>query len=370
MDWVVPQFDPQLGAEEALAASDCVRSKWITEGPCCAEFVQEVKKVVGVPFGVLAPNGTLAIYLALKAAGIGPGHDVIVPDLTFVGTATAVVMAGATPVFADVDPYAQMDRESVRQMIQPVLREGRPLAYLPVHLYGFACRDYIDAGWAPAIEDACQALGVEYEGKPCGSFGLASAFSFFADKIVTTGEGGFVGCHDPDLYDRLCYLRNQGRKERGSFVHPEIGQNFRMTDLQASIGLSQIRRLPELITRRRAVHARYVAELSQSVEILGPPPGSSHVPFRTVVLVEGDAQEAMTYLEKCGIQSRSVFFPLHRQPCFQNLRWKGKPYADEAFPNSNMLYRRGLCLPTFPGITDQQIEAVCREIRAFVGGAR
>jgi perosamine synthetase len=366
MAWVVPQFVPLLGEEEARAVADCVRSGWITEGPLCTQLVEEIKRIIGVKYGVLAPNGTLALYLALRACGVGHGWEVIVPDLTFIASATAVVMAGARPVFVDVNRNAQMDLRAARA----ASAAEQHTAWMPVHLYGFACNEYAadKTGWPMVIEDACQGLGVEFAGRPCGSFGDASAFSFFADKVVTTGEGGFVGTNNELVYDRLRYLRNQGRKDRGSFVHPEIGQNFRLTDVQAAIGLSQLRRFPELVARRRAIHARYTEKLNGVIDVLQPPSGSTHIPFRTVVLFP-DAAAAAKHLSEKGIEPRTVFYPLHRQPCFQYLN-RDQRHGDDKFPQANELYLRGLCLPTFPGMTDQQVDLVCEASKDFMRSGR
>lgn len=365
MSWKVPQFVPFLGEEEARSTAECVRSGWITEGPLSALFVDEIKKLAGVKYGVLAPNGTLALYLALKATGVGPGDEVLVPDLTFVASATAVVMAGARPVFVDVDQHAQMSSSAAGASI----RIGGPYkAVMPVHLYGSACAAV--AGYAPStvvIEDACQALGVEYNGRPCGSLGTASAFSFFADKTITTGEGGFVGTDDEGIYRRLRFLRNQGRENRGSFVHPEIGQNFRMTDLQAAVGLEQLRKMPEIVARKRAIYRAYADRIGSIVDLLAPSPGSTHVPFRTVAVFKRYADDAAKFLAARGVEPRSCFFPLHRQPCFAGFA-SDKRHDDRLFPQANWLWDRALCLPTFAGMTEEQIDVVCSAVKDFVRG--
>lgn len=357
--WVVPQFVPFLGEQEAGAVAACVRSGWITEGPLCERFVRRIKEISGVRYGVLAPNGTLALYLALKACGVKSGDEVIVPDLTFNATATAVVMAGASPVFADVNEHGQMSWGSAQNALS-----DKTWGCLPVHLYG------IGQGMMPGmrcIEDACQALGVLVGGLPCGSLGWASAFSFFADKTVTTGEGGFVGTNDQSVFDRLRYLRNQGRLDRGSFVHPRIGQNFRMTDIQAAVGLSQLDRMPEIVSRKRAVHAAYTERLSDVVRVLQPPKGSTHVPFRTVVFFERLASEAADFLRARRVEPRSAFHPLHRQPCFEHLAHDPR-HVDENFAWSNRFWNHALCLPTFPGLSESQVETVCTAVRDFVNG--
>jgi len=380
--WKVPQLQPSLGEREAEAVKECVRSGWITEGPRCAEFVERVKTMTGVQYGVLAPNGTLALYLALKACGIGEGWDVVVPDLTFIASATAVIMAGARPTFSEVNKYGQMSRDDAFGS-----RHHGEWAYMPVHLYGAASNE-LPGGMkyhtkSPIIEDACQGLGVTLNGRPCGSFGKAAAFSFFADKTITTGEGGFVGTNDADVYEQLRYLRNQGRLDRGSFIHPQVGQNFRMTDVQAAIGLVQLDRFEEIVARKRAIYARYAERLSDVVRILEPPPGSSHIPFRAVAFFDTSARQAEQYLREHGVEPRSSFYPLHKQPCFSHLMPRVRvsgcpgceedsrlgplaPYKDEWFPNTMQFWEHALCLPVWPDMTAEQVETVCDVVTSFV----
>jgi len=366
MTWKVPQFVPFLGQEEEEAVRQCIASGWITEGPLCEELIEQLKKLTGVTYGVLAPNGTLAIYLALKACGVRPGQEVIVPDLTFVATATAVVMAGCTPVFADVNRYGQISLSAVRKAMGPETQ-----ACIPVHLYGVASDEIPGEDRLKElclIEDACQALGVTYREQPCGSFGDASAFSLFADKTITTGEGGFVGTNSAAVYDSLRYLRNQGRLERGSFVHLRIGQNFRMTDLQAAVGLEQLKKFPEIVRRKRAIYRAYTERLSGVVEFLPIPDHSTHIPFRTVALFEADASLASHYLKERGVEPRGAFHPLHGQPCFKSLADDSR-HADKLFEQANYLYDHALCLPTFPSLTEEQLDYVCSTIKSFVAEA-
>lgn len=368
--WTVPQFETSVGPREAEAAAECIRSGWITEGPRCEEFIERVKKLAGVEYGVLAPNGTLALYLALKACGVGEGWGVVVPDMTFIATATAVLMTGATPLFADVNAYGQLSYTSARQMTAGY--EPRVMS-LPAHLYGSASNEVPGDHCAGlfAIEDACQALGIAYRGKPCGSLGKAAAFSFFADKTITTGEGGFVGTCEKDVYEHLRYLRNQGRVERGSFVHPKIGQNFRMTDIQAAVGLVQLDRMEEIVAKKRAIYSRYLDRLSTLVAILAPAPGSTHIPFRTVAFFD-DARRAESFLRDRGIEPRSSFFPLHRQPCFQGTliypeghlmhHWQ---HEEENFPEAVRFWNHALCLPTWADMKTEDVELVCDVVTEY-----
>lgn len=367
---IVPQFAPFIGREEFLAMEECFNIGWITEGPKAEEFVQRLQEMLGVKHAVLAPNGTLALYLALRAAQVGPGQEVIVPDFTFIAAANAVEMTGATPVFVDVTPGTlQIDVSKCERLLTP-----RTVAVMPVPIFGAAPRyneliPFAQQHGLIVIEDACEALGVTYMDKCVGSFGDAGCFSFFADKTLTTGEGGLVVTNSDELYRRLVFLRNQGRLHRGSFVHPEIGYNFRMTDFQCAIGLAQLKKLPEIIERKRGISADYAARLGSvpEVRLTEVEPGSSYIPFRVTILAERK-NELMASLERAGVQPRSFFYPLHKQPCYQHLKSYAHPtlaLTDEQFPVATDAYERGICLPTFAGMAPEQVAYVCDAIEAF-----
>ncbi|SME99339.1 perosamine synthetase [Tistlia consotensis] len=362
----IPQVSPWLGEDESAAVAQVVADGWITEGPASAAFSEALDRLIGAPFGVFAPNGTLALALALMALDIGPGDEVLVPDTTFVGSATAVVLAGARPVFVDVEPETfQLDVGRAAAALT-----GRTRAVMAVHLYGTACdMDALGAFAARhglrVVEDAAQGIGVTWKGRHVGALGDLGCFSFFADKTITTGEGGYVACRDPALHERLRQLRNQGRSERGSFVHPAIGFNFRITDLQAAMGLVQLGKLPQILARKTALHARYrdaLAGLPQ-IRVLGAAPGAGLVPFRCVLIAER-AAELSAHLEAAGVQIRGFFPPLHRQPCFAEGR---EAQPDSRFPNAIAGHRDGLCLPIFPTLAEAQVERIGALVRDFYG---
>ena len=367
----VPQAMPWIGEEEYRAIADCFRDAWITEGPKAAVFRAQLLELIGARQGVFAPNGTLALYLALRALEIGPGDEVLIPDLTFVASANAVQMAGATPVFVDVDPrHFQMTAHAVERWITP-----RTRALMPVHLWGTVAvmepiLELASRRGLLVIEDAAQAIGVRRNGRHAGTFGHVGAFSFFADKSLTTAEGGFVVTGDETIAERLELLRNQGRRKAGTFVHAQVGYNFRFTDIQAAIGLVQLAKLPE--TRRRKLEnlERYRSWLADVPQVVcfEPPAGSEWIPFRAPLLCER-AGELMEHLRRHDIEPRSWFCPLHLQPCYAALA--AGQIADaapaELFPNAHRAYDLGVLLPVFPTLSAEQIEHVCRTIRAFYG---
>ena len=366
----IPQVLPWLGEEEQTAVMQAVASGWITEGPRAAEFSARLNTLMNVPYGVFAPNGTLALYLGLLALGIGPGDEVLVPDITFIASANAVVLAKATPVFVDVtaDNY-QIDVSQCEALVT-----HRTRAIMPVHLYGMTANldevmKFARQHNLLVIEDAAQAIGVRYRGQHAGTFGEVGCFSFFADKTITTGEGGYVVCRDSALYERLRLLRNQGRLDRGTFIHPAIGYNFRLTDVQAALGLAQLAKLQATIERKLHLWNWYRRELENvpQIRLLPIELGSEFVPFRMVILCS-EAHPLMTYLRERGVQTRTVFYPLHRQPCFTYLsHTQGGPLdlEDVHYPNALCAYEQGVLLPIFPTLTEGQINYIGSAIRDF-----
>ena len=363
MNKPIPQVQPWLTQAEHEAVARVFVAQLDYRGPECKAFSERLNTLIGSSYGVFAPNGTLALALGLMALDIAPGDEVLVPDITFIGSATAVLLAGAIPVFVDVEPDTyQIDVGHAERLINE-----RTRAIMPVHLFGGACD--MDAVMALAkkrglrvIEDAAQAIGVRYRGRHVGSFGDIGCFSFYADKTLTMGEGGYVACQDPAVYDRLRHLRNQGRLDAGSYVHPEIGFNFRITDLQAAIGLTQLDRLDEIIARKATLHAEYCRRLGaiDGVRILNVGHASVSVPFRFMLFAER-AESLRLHLQQANIQTRAFFCPLHRQPCFAR---PGKSPTgmscldDASYPNSMYGYEHGISLPIYPTLEIAQVNYI------------
>ena len=366
----VLQFAPFLGDEEYRALRSCFELNWITEGPRSEEFVERLKTLMDAKYAVLAPNGTLALYLGLRALEIGPGDDVVVPDFTFMGSATAVEMTGATPVFCDIDPQTlQANVAHFEAALTP-----RTRAIMPVHIYGMTCAigplvEFARERKLLVIEDAAQAVGVRYRGQHAGTFGDVGCFSFFADKTITTGEGGLIVTSDQRRYEFLRLLRNQGRMDRGSFIHPAIGYNFRMTDLQAAIGLVQLGKLEQIVAQKNRLLAAYQERLHAlpQVRLIAVTPESSYIPFRIAIYAER-AAELMKFMETRGIQTRTFFYPLHRQPAFAYLRddpARRAQFDDGRFPGAICAFENGVCLPSFPTLPLDDLHYVCDAIRDF-----
>ncbi len=347
----VPQFRAFVDHSDYAFIEPVFASGYVAEGPFSKQFHDELLRIIGSPYGVFASNGTLAIYLARAALGIGPGDEVIVQDVTFIASANAVEMTGAAPVFADIRGYNDLTIDLERLQKTP-----RTKAVVVAHLFGTACsnieqvQQYCCDHQLWLIEDAAQAFAIRNGQSHCGTFGEVGTFSFYADKTITTGEGGFVVTASEDFHNRMVYLRNQGRKKSGTFVHPEIGYNFRITDLQAALGLSQLGKLDYICQEKQRLYQKYRQCLGDRVHWLFLRSDFSHVPFRVVVFVD-DAQTTMEKMSQRGIEPRSMFCPLHRQPCYRHV-----PHRDSDFPNAIECFARGICLPTWIGLTDEQIE--------------
>lgn len=361
MQYKIPQVNPYFTEDEEKEVLETLRTSWVTEGPKSKAFVEEMLKLTGAKYGVLAPNGTLALYMALMVLGIGPGDEVIVTDFSMIASSNAIYLTGATPIFVDVDKNdLNMDIEKIEKVITKKTK-----AIMPVHIYGAACdmdkiMQIAKKHKLLVLEDACQGHGLFYKKKHVGTFGDAGCFSFFADKTFTTGgEGGMIITNDEKTYEKLLYFRNQGRLNSGTFTHPQIGYNFRMTDLQCAVGLAQIRKFDKILKKRLENHGFYEKHLAgvKEITIIKPFSFSNFVPFRFNILVP-DLEKLIKTLEENGVQTRGMFYPLHKQPCYKMYK-----YNDSDFPNSIYAYEHGLSLPVYFSLTEEKIEYICSIIK-------
>ncbi len=362
MSRYIPQMEPLVTEADADAVQAYLRSGgWLTEFRETRNFEASLCEYTGARYCVAAPSGTLALFLALKACGVGRDDEVIVPDLTMAASATAVILAGATVVFADVDPDTLcLDLDRAEQSITPrtkavmfVSLNGRS----PADLAGFVAR--CRARGVKVIEDAAQSLGSFQQGRHLGTIGDCGCFSFSSQKIVTTGQGGAVVTDDEETYQRMGLLRDFGRTEGGSDHYLSVGWNLKFTDLQAVIGLEQMRRLPAIVERKRAIFALYRECLAgiRGLEVPGTDLASV-TPWFVDVLVDGARKRPlMEHLHASRIGSRALYPPLHAEPAFA--------YAG-SYPHSEDASRRGLWLPSSLRLEDADVERVCETIRRFL----
>jgi perosamine synthetase len=309
-------------------------------------------------------NGTVALHLALMALGIGPGDEVIVPTLTYIASVNAITYTGATPVFVDSERATwQIDTDDIRRHITP-----RTRAIMPVHLYGHACD--MDAIMAIArehrlfvVEDCAEAFGTLIGDRHVGTFGDISTFSFFGNKTITTGEGGMVVSNDKTLIERARHLKGQGLATHREYWHDVVGYNYRMTNIEAAIGLAQLERADAFIARKRAIAAGYKDRLKGiPVEVHAEAPGTVHSYWMVSILVSGAEQRdpLRAHLKSAGIETRPLFYPVHTMP-MHSRSFRRHPVAED-------LAWRGINLPSWPGLTDQQLDTICLEIARFLEG--
>jgi perosamine synthetase len=354
---------PKLVGNAEKYVSQCVNSGWLTQGPRVKEFEERFASYIGMKHGIATTSGTTALHLVLAAMNIGPGDEVIVPNLTFVATANAVKYCGATPVFVDVDS----DTWNINPKVARLSITSRTKAIIVVHLYGLSADMSAFYGIGedfdiPILEDAAEAIGGEYKGRKLGSIGHAAVFSFYGNKTITTGEGGMIVTDDEWLNHRLRHLRGQALDPKLRYFHTEVGFNYRMTDLQAAIGLSQIEIIDSLVKSRQRVWSLY-ADSFQGSEIGWQYARfvCRHAGWMFVALFKdrNTRCNAELALEKENIETRPMFVPMSKLPM----------YADSAkweFPVSLDIAERGLCLPTHSYVTDEDIDRIVSIVKESV----
>jgi perosamine synthetase len=354
-DGLIPIARPQFGPEEEEAVLEVMRSGTFAQGPRVKAFEQSFAAAMGAHYAVATSNGTTALYLSLLASGVGPGDEVITSPLTFIATANAIAQTGARPVFADVDDSLNLDPDAAAAAITP-----RTKAIVPVHLHGNAADipAFLELGEKHGvliIQDACQAVGATIASVPLGTLGTA-VYSFYATKNITTGEGGMITTNDPRLAKSCASLRHQAYSDE-PYVHDAIGYNFRMTELQAAIGLVQIQRLP-LINRRRRETASYYDERIVPNGLVRPHTrsGNVHVYHQYTLLVANPDKHSRDSVRQSlaavGIET-GVYYPvpLHRQPAY-------RAYGETAYPNAERAAADMLSIPVHPGVSDSDRERV------------
>ncbi len=347
---MIPIARPQVGKEEKELVWSAMESGQLAQGSRVHEFEDQFAAFVGAPHAVATSSGTTALHLALLALGVGPGDEVVTVSFTFTATASPILHVGARPVFIDVDPVSfTMDPEQLEAAIGPKTR-----AIIPVSLYGHpanmpAILEIAQRHGVPVIEDACQAHGAKLDGRSSGGWGIG-VFSFYPTKNMTTGEGGIITTSDADLAGKASLLREHGMRER---YRPEIlGYNFRMTDVHASIGLGQLPKLPAVNERRRAIAARYDAEL-QGVVTPHVPANVHHV-YHQYTLRVAHPEEFASRLKERGVGSNIYYpVPVHRQDPF-----RARGFGEVHLPVTERLVEEILSIPVHPALSDQEVVTI------------
>jgi perosamine synthetase len=366
---LIPVNQVLLDGNEKKYLNQCIDSGWISsEGPFVRQFEEQFAARMGRKHGISVSNGSVALDAAVRALGLGPGDEVILPTFTIISCAAAILRAGAVPVLVDSDPMTwNMQARQVEARLT-----SRTKAIMLVHIFGLPVDMdsmlEVAAGRGIAIlEDAAEMHGQTYKGRPCGAFGDISTFSFYPNKHVTTGEGGMILTDCDHLAERCRSLRNLCFQSKKRFVHEEMGWNFRMSNLQAALGVAQLERLDEFVDRKRMMGRLYTSLLSGVSGLQLPVERVEYA--ENIYWVYGlllgkeiafDAEEAMRRLRILGVDTRPFFWPMHEQPVFLK---KGL-FAGESYPVAEHLGRRGFYLPSGLGITEAQIRQVAATVRS------
>jgi len=365
---MIPVCEPVLDGREMEYVMDCLATNWISSaGKYIRLFEEKFSQYCGMPWGVACSNCTTGLHMSMLALGIGPGDEVLIPDFTLIVSANTVIQTGARPVLVDVDPKTWcIDANLIEAKITP-----RTKAIMVVHMYGHPCD--MEAICAIAkkhqlavIEDCAQAHGAEVNGKKAGSLGDVACFSFYGNKILTTGEGGMVLCRDEKLAARMRTLRDQGFQEP-RFVHEVMGFNYRLTNVQAAIGLAQVERIDDKILAKRLIGQTYNELLAGNQDFTLPyeEPWAKNVYWMYGILVEKSfglsKDDLMVKLKTKGVDTRSFFCPMHMQPVYAGSDPRFPDISGD-YPVSKDLWNRGLYLPSGLGLTKAQMTEVVEKL--------
>ena len=368
---IIPVCEPTLDGNELKYVQQAVETNWISSaGGFIRDFEARFAEECGAKYGIACANGTVALHLALATLGLEPGDEVIIPAFTMIATINAVTYCGATPVLVDNElDFWQMDVEDVARKITP-----RTKAIIPVHIYGHpvdmdALNELAGRHGITVIEDAAEAHGAEYKGRRAGGLAAAAAFSFYGNKILTTGEGGMVTTNDQEIARLAWNLRDHAFSSERHFWHKYVGFNYRMTNLQAAVGLAQVERLDELVAARRQNAALYTSLLRDIPGITTPPEAewAKNVFWMYGIMVDRGAygmnrDQLRRVLADNGIETRTFFIPMHCQPVY----WDA--FKGQRFPVAERLCRDGFYLPSASSLTVAEIERVAAVIDEACGG--
>jgi perosamine synthetase len=367
MDFI-PVNEPLLNGNEKKYLCECIDTGWISsEGPFVKEFESKISAIVGRKYGISVSNGTAALEVAVRALGISEGDEVIMPTFTIISCAMAVTKVGAIPVLVDSDINTwNMNIHEIEDKIT-----SKTKAIMIVHIYGLPVE--VDEILALAkkynlkiIEDAAEMHGQLYKGKPCGSFGDISTFSFYPNKHVTTGEGGMIVTDDEELAERCCLLRNLCFQKDVRYVHNEISDNYRFTNLQAAVGLAQLERLKEFVERKRKMGEYYTENLKDIEGLILPVAKTKYadnIYWVYGLLLDKSIKSTNYDIQKIlfeeGIGTRTFFWCMHEQPVYKN----SGLFQGERYNNAEYLARKGFYIPSGLALTDKQMEIVVRKVK-------
>ncbi len=370
MDRFIPVNEPLIGKREKELINECLDTGWISsEGPFVEKFENSLSKKVNRKYGIACSSGTAALDLAIASLGIGPGDEVIMPAFTIISCAAAIIKSGAKPILIDAsDSTWNMNIDHIEAAIT-----SKTVAIMAVHIYGLPVdmdplieiankyRLYI-------IEDAAELIGAKYKDKPCGSFGHISTFSFYPNKQITTGEGGMVFTDDLEISKRCKSLRNLCFQEDNRFVHNELGWNYRMTNLQAALGIAQLEKLDSTLKKKKKIgelYNKYLAEVKEIELPLIETEFAKNIYWVFGILINpkiNSAKNIISKLRKLKIGTRPFFYPMHKQPVLKKMDIFNANY----FPVSERLYEQGLYLPSGLTLTEDDIKVVTQKLKLIL----
>ncbi len=364
----IPVNEPLLNGNEKKYLCECIDTGWISsEGPFVKEFEQKMSASVGRKYGVAVSNGTAALEVAAQALGIGPGDEVIMPTFTIISCAMAITKLGGIPILVDSDPHTwNMNVDEIEAKIT-----GKTKAIMIVHIYGLPVDvapilKLAEKYGLKVIEDAAEMHGQTYCGKPCGSFGDISTFSFYPNKHITTGEGGMVVTDDEELAERCRSLRNLCFRKDIRYVHDELSDNYRFTNLQAAVGLAQLERLEEFVERKRKMGKFYMEQLKDTEGLTLPVESTNYADniywvFGLVIddSIQADNRDIQKMLAEEGIGTRTFFWCMHEQPVYRNAGM----FLGEKYKNAERLARKGFYIPSGLALTEVQMEVVVSKLK-------
>lgn len=355
-------YQPSLTGNEKRYVDECIDTSWISsKGHFVNDFEEAFSKYIGVKYAVGVCNGTVAIQVAMKALGITKDDEVICPTFTYIASANPIVEAGAKVVFVDsLRESWQMDPQDVRRKIT-----DKTKAIMVVHLYGHPCE--MDEIMKIAkehnlyvIEDCAEAIGSEYKGKKVGSFGDVACFSFFGNKTITCGEGGMVLTNSDYLHERIIKIKGQGLAKYREYWHDTIGFNFRMTNIQAAIGLAQFEQIQKFIDKKRQISDWYKKYLKNlPIEFHNEVGNVKHTYWMNSILVESAdfRQKLRDFMKENGIETRPTFYPIHTMPMYA-VKYEKHPVAED-------IALRGINLPSYPGLNEEDVKNICDVVRKY-----
>lgn len=358
---MIPIYQPNLSGKEKEYVNECLDTTWISsKGGFISRFEEAFSNYIGAKYSTTVSNGTVALHLALEALGLGPGDEVIVPSLTYIASVNTVMQTGAKVIFVDseLDTW-NVDVNDIRKKITPNTK-----AIMVVHLYGLPCnmnsiKSLCSNNNLLLIEDCAEAFGTKLDGQHVGTFGDVSTFSFFGNKTITTGEGGMVVCRDKEVYEKACHLKNQGVSSSREYWHDILAFNYRMTNICAAIGLAQLERADEIIAKKRLIANWYKSYLvNLPILVHAEYEGAKHSYWMCSILVNDPSQRdsLREYLKERNIETRPLFPPSHTMPhCF----------SPESHPVAENISSRGINLPSYPDLNEDNIKNICIHIRDF-----